>query len=184
MIDQDLIESVKNRDRIAFKQLYTNYIRYVYSIVRRYVTNESDHQDVIQEIFARLFLRIHLYDATKGDFKFWLRRLTINQCMELYRKQKKTIKIVPISEAAEKTISNELKSGSLTREEINDCLKRMPDGYRKVFMLVIIDDYNHQDVAQMLDISAETSRSQLHRAKKWLKENLSTYELELFANGL
>lgn len=184
MIDQDLIISIKNGDRAAFKQLYTNSIRYVYSIVRRYVSNESDHQDVIQEIFARVFLRIGQYDIAKGDFKFWLRRLTINQCIEFYRKQKRTVKIVSIESAGEKTITPDRTSSSLTRKEIDDCLKRMPEGYRKVFMLVIIDDYSHQDVAKMLDISAETSRSQLHRAKKWLKENLSTNELEYFANGL
>lgn len=73
----------------------------------------------------------------------------------------------------------------LTQEEIMVYLQNMPEGYRQIFMLVIMDDYSHQEVADMLGISAETSRSQLSRAKKWLRANLSlSNKQRLLANGL
>ncbi|MEO1438479.1 MAG: RNA polymerase sigma factor, partial [Bacteroidota bacterium] len=87
MVDQTLINAVKNRNQDAFKQMYEACIRYVYTIVKRYVSNESDHNDVIQENFVRVFLRIDTFNEKKGLFKFWLRRLTINQCIQHYRKQ-------------------------------------------------------------------------------------------------
>ena len=79
MVDRSVIDLVKKRKNAAFKVLYQSCIRYVYSIVKRYITNESDYPDVIQEVFARVFLSIQNFDESKGEFKFWLRRLVINQ---------------------------------------------------------------------------------------------------------
>lgn len=67
--------------------------------------------------------------------------------------------------------------------ELLQFLKSMPSGYREIFMLVVIDEYSHKEVGEMLKISPETSRSQLHRAKKWLKEKLSPNTLKLMVNG-
>lgn len=161
--------------------MYESCIRYVYAIVNRYVSNERDHQDVIQEIFARIYLSIDSFDENKGEFKFWLRKLTINQCMQYYRKQKASITIVPLDSAAEQQSAFNEVTSTLSKAEIMQYLKRMPEGYKQIFMLVIIDEYSHQDVSEMLDISPETSRSQLHRAKKWLRVHLSSNNLKLLA---
>lgn len=181
MIDQALIRSVKERDEVAFRKLYESCIRYVFSIVKRYVTNESDHQDVIQEIFARVYLSIATYDESKGDFKYWLRRLTINKCIQHYRKEVKHGKMIPIDSVAEAASGAWEKMSMLSREEILVYLKKMPEGYKQVFMLVIIDEYSHREVSEILSISPETSRSQLHRAKKWLHDSLSNNSLKLLA---
>ena len=164
MVDPSVIDSVKKRNHDAFKKMYECCIRYVYAIVKRYVPNESDHQDVIQEIFARVYVSIDSFDENKGEFKFWLRRLTINQCIQHYHKQKASIKIIPLDSAV-KMRSNE-KINTLSKDEIMLYLKKMPEGYKQIFMMVVIDEYSHQDVSTMLKISPETSRSQLHRAKK------------------
>lgn len=181
MVDPPIINSVKERDESAFQKLYEACIRYVFAIVRRYVTNESDHQDVIQEIFARLYLSIGTFDAAKGEFKFWLRRLTINQCIQHYRKRSRSGKILPIDTVAEIDSGAKEQMSSLSRAELLDYLGKMPEGYRQVFMLVIIDEFSHQETGQILGITPETSRSQLHRAKKWLQKNLSNKSLKLLA---
>jgi len=137
------------------------------------VKNESDHQDVIQEIFARVFLSIKSFDTEKGDFKFWLRRLSINQCLQLYRQGKSPKQFVPIENA------NEIESGvvhaldELTKIDIQNNLSKMPEGYRQIFMLVVIDEYSHKEVGKLLNITAETSRSQLSRAKQWLQKKIT-----------
>jgi len=88
VIQSSLIKSVKNQERKAFKMMYEGCIAYVYTITKRYITNESDIPDVVQEIFARVFLSIKTFDESKGDFKSWLRRLVINQCFQHYRQGK------------------------------------------------------------------------------------------------
>lgn len=184
MVDSALIDLIKKQDQRAFQKMYESCIRYVYAIVKRYLTNESDHQDVIQEIFARLFLSINSFDEGKGEFKFWLRRLTINQCIQHYHKSKESLTIVPIDSEARMKSSSDEHISVLSKEEIVIYLKAMPQGYKQIFMLVVIDDYSHQEVGEMLNISPETSRSQLHRAKKWLRANLSGRNLNMLASGL
>jgi RNA polymerase sigma factor (sigma-70 family) len=183
VIDSTLIQAVKERVQNAFKTLYESCIRYVYAIVRRYVSNESDHQDVIQEIFARIFLSIDSFDEKKGDFKFWLRRLTINQCIKHYHKHKEQINFDPLESAEQ--IQSEIieKTSILSEEEILQFLTDMPNGYKQVFMLVVLDEYSHQEVGKLLNISSETSRSQLLRAKKWIRDNRSKNDLTSLAYG-
>lgn len=181
MVDRSTINSVKGRDESAFKKLYECCIRYVFTIVRRYVTNESDHEDVIQEIFARLYLSIDTFDESKGEFKFWLRRLTINLCIQHYRKRAKSGIILPIDKVPEMQSDAWEKMSLLSRKELLLYLKNMPEGYKQIFMLVIIDEFSHQEAGQILGITPETSRSQLHRAKKWLQSNLSNKSLKLLA---
>lgn len=178
MVNSTLIQAVKKRDQRAFKTMYESCIRYVYAIVKRYVSNDRDHQDVIQEIFARVFLSIDSFDEKKGDFKFWIRRVTINQCIKHYHSQQNFTINDPIETATNLHADANEKEGMMTEEEMVQFLTGMPDGYKQVFMLVVIDEYSHREVGEMLNISAETSRSQLHRAKKWILENRSMIDLK------
>lgn len=184
MIESSVIELAKKGDHAAFKVIYQKYIGYVYSIVRRYVNNGSDHPDVIQEIYARLFLSIKKYDETKGEFKFWMRRLVINQCLK-HRQQGKSPKLfVPIEQAYELEAGEEIPMNELTKAEIENHLRNMPDGYRQIFMLVIIDEYSHKEVGELLNISVETSRSQLSRAKSWLRKNVFLDQCKILVSGI
>ena len=138
----------------------------------------------LREIFARVFLSIDSFDENKGEFKYWLRKLTINQCIQHYRKQKISIESVPLDATIEPQSHEHETTSTLSKDEITLYLKRMPDGYKQIFMLVIIDEYSHQEVSEMLSISPETSRSQLHRAKKWLRENLSSNNLKVLVGEI
>lgn len=185
MVDSSIIELVKQGKHPAFKKLYQGSIGYVFSIVKRYVTNESDYPDVVQEIFARVFLSIKTFDQSKGDYKFWLRRLVINQCLQHYRQGKSPRQVIPIDSVEEVDSSIERKLTELTKTEIEIFLKQMPDGYKQVFMLIILDEYSHKEVSEMLGISVETSRSQLSRAKNWIrKKNLNINNQKKLAIGL
>lgn len=184
MIDTALINLVKKRNQDAFKRMYNCCIHYVYSIVRRYVSNASDHPDIIQEIFARVFLSIQTFDESKGDFKFWLRRLVINQCMQHYRQGKSPARVVPINAIHEIEVGLNERITKLTKAEIEQFLGGMPEGYRQVFMLVVIDEYSHKEVGELLGISPETSRSQFSRAKSWIRKNVSNNKLKALAHGL
>lgn len=155
----------------------------MYTITRRYITNESEIPDVIQEIFARVFLSIQTFDASKGSFKSWIRRLTINQCFQHYRQGKSPRLHVALDSAPEIEDSDDGLE-QLSKEDIEKLLQQMPEGYRQIFLLVIIDEYSHKEVGALLDISPETSRSQLSRAKKWLRNKNLTNTSKTLANGL
>ena len=183
MVDPPIIELVKKGENEAFKLMYQRCISYVYAIVRRFVTNESEHPDVIQEIFARVFISVGTFDATKGDFKFWLRRLAINQCFRHYRQGKSPRLYVSIDAAEEIETDDFQFINEISIAEIEKYLSRMPEGYRQVFMLVIMDEYSHKEVGELLGISAETSRSQLSRAKSWLRKNILNSNKQKFLVG-
>lgn len=172
MVSDQLIKQIRKRDNAAFKQAYEQSIRYVYTIVGRYVKNESDHADVIQEVYARVFLSIKSYDSKKGQFKYWLRRIVINQCFEHYRKGKPEISIVSLEGVRPVDNSLEQRLSQLSTKEIEQFISDMPDGYRQVFMLIVLDEYTHKEVGELMGISPAASRSQLSRAKNWLRKNV------------
>lgn len=183
MVDNTLIQSVKAGKDAAFKSMYESCVPYVYSIVIRYVSNESDHKDVIQEIFARVFLSINTFNSELGDFKPWLRRLVVNQCIMHYRKKKPQSKVISLENALEIEGEIENKLNEISKEEMEMLLAEMPEGYRQIFMMIIIDEYTHKEVSKLLDISMSTSRSQLSRAKLWIKKNIFNNRNKILANG-
>lgn len=184
MVESTVIKSAIKRERGAFKIIYESCSPYVYAVVRRYIPDANEHKDVMQETFARVFLSIHNFDESKGDFKPWLRRIAINQCMQHFRKNKKQAAVVQLNMAAEPQEDLETQLTGLTKQDIEHLLSNMPEGYRQVFMLVAMDGYTHKEVAELLDISPETSRSQFLRARNWLKKNLINNEQKTLANGL
>ena len=182
MIHPAIIEAVKRNDKGAFKELYKACIPYVCAVTKRYVSNESDIADIIQEIFARVFLSLPTYQSQKGSFKPWLRRLIINECFQKYRKEKKHKLHIALDNAPE-IEDKEIGLHELSKEEIESLLQKMPEGYRQVFLLNVIDEYNHKEIGALLEITPEASRSQLSRAKKWLRNNGITKQTKTIANG-
>lgn len=172
-MQQEVITALKAKDSRAFKQMYETYIRYVYSIVIRYHSESSNHQDIIQEVFANVFLKIHTYEQERGEFKGWLRAITVNQCLKYHRKSNREIQTSSLEVVSPKELPKEVPQEEISREDLLTILSLMPTGYKEVFMLIVIDGFTHKEAGQMLNISPETSRSQLHRAKLWLKENFN-----------
>lgn len=146
---------------------------YVYSIVKSYIYDKQLHKDVMQDIFIALFTSMKSYKSKNGEFKSWMSRLAVNQCIGVLRKQKKEVKTIQLNEhfdiLAEEQI-NDLES--LSKEDLEALLHKMPNGYRTIFLLSVIDGYSHKEIAAMLEITAETSRSQLSRSIAWIKKNL------------
>ena len=184
VVDSSLIALVKKGENTAFKAMYKQCIGYVFSLVKRYVANESDYPDIIQEIFARVFLSIDTYEESKGEFKFWLRRIVINQCLQHCRQGRSPRLFIPLESAPEIESEEALPMHQLSKADIEYLLGLMPDGYREVFMLVVIDEYSHKEAGELLGISAGASRSQLSRAKNWLREKILNNKQKYLAIGL
>lgn len=173
MIDNSLISQCKEGSRKAHSQVYNACIPYVYSIVKRYIFNHEDAKDVIQETFAKVFSKINTYDSNKGTWNTWLRKITVNQCLLHLRNNKKLALLSPIDESPEQSVDESLALDQLSRNDIDKMLAQMPTGYKLVFMMNVLDGYDHTEISDTLNITKETSRSQLNRAKKWLKNQIS-----------
>lgn len=184
MIDIQVIQWCREKRETGYKKLYEACFSYVYTIVRSYVSDDFYHKDLVQEVFAHTFLKIDLYDASRGEFKPWLRKVAVNICLMHLRKQKQMNlnDSIDSDEIRELPDSRHIKTG-LTRTEIESLLKDMPTGYKTVFLMIAIDDYTHEEVAEALGISNNASRSQYLRAKKYI-ENKIFKEVNLSKYGI
>jgi len=176
------INECKSGGRAAFKVVYESCAPYVYSIIKRYVEKGDYHKDIMQEVFAKTFLKLKQFDPEKGEFKFWIRKITINECFKHYNHQKKNRQMNVAYKNEELEQSFESSLGHMTREDIEVLLSKMPAGYKQIFMLTVIDGFNHNEVGEMLNITPVTSRSQLSRAKNWMKKEIMS-ELKSLRDG-
>ncbi|MEO1263296.1 MAG: RNA polymerase sigma factor [Bacteroidota bacterium] len=183
MVNENTIEKCKKKDQRAFRALYEACLPYVFTVVKGYTDNPDFKKDLVQEIFAKVFLNIRSYDSKKGAFKPWLRRIAVNQCLMFIRDKLKQFEF----EDLENVTSNEVLHEQMDLDHLDpdlseQLLEKMPQGYRKVFSLVILEGYSHDEVGQKLSISPETSRSQLSRSKQWLRQYFSNNKT-LIKNG-
>lgn len=185
MIDKQTLYKCRKGNQAAFRSLYNNSVPYVYSIVKRYIYDQSMVKDLVQEAYAQIFQSLNKYDESKGELKPYLRRITVNVCL-LHLRKLKSLPILnsveaiyeePYNDPAQENIQN------LNRQDIEAILKDMPIGYRTVFLLHIIDEFDYDEISKMLDISKETVRSQYFRAKKWIA-NKSIIDLKSSTYGL
>lgn len=176
MISSQIIESCKKKDEKGFQALYEQSINYTFSIVKRYIQKQDKWQDIVQEVYIIVFKKLHTFNPNRGEFKSWLRKIVVNTCLMEIRNASKMSVLLPIHLTPEIAYEPSDQFFELSKQELELMLKDMPKGYRTVFMLVVIDEYDHKEVAEMLGISKETSRSQLARAKKWMVRKFADYQ--------
>jgi len=183
MLTNEQIQSCLKREQKALKHCYESCAPYLYAIIRSYIYDEENRKDVLQEVFAAIFSSLSSFDINKGPFKPWIARVTVNQCITYLRNQRKLNLFVPLDIESYTGIESEDKIlNQFSRQDMLKYLQRMPEGYRTVFVMSVIDEYSHKEIAKTLEISVGTSRSQLSRAMSWIKKHL-TVELNITKNG-
>ncbi len=170
MIEKRLIDSCRNGEHKGFKECYETCAPYVFSIIKNYISRQEDRKDVMQEVFANVFHAIHKYDENKASFKTWLSRITLNQTITYLKKTEKLKQFEALENDFDVSIENEdLDVEKLNTSVLDRLIKMMPQGYRTIFLLSFVEGYSHKEISQILEISPQTSRSQLSRGLKWLK---------------
>jgi len=152
------------------KALYQRYYRLMFGVCLRYTDNQEDAQDILQEGFIKVFKNIHSF-RRQGSFEGWIRRIMVHSSIEHYRRNSRYF-MVDIEEARTLRFEADVLS-SLSRDEILNLIQQLPVGYRTVFNLYVIEGYPHQEIADMLQISVGTSKSQLSRGKRILQEKIN-----------
>lgn len=168
--DSDLIEGSMNGDRHAQELLYNKYSGKMYGVCLRYAGNESDANDILQEGFIKVFKNLSKYRGD-GSFEGWIRRIMVNTSIEHFRRKKNTFSI---TETQERSVEDESLNAldQLDLKDLLEVINRLPEGYKMVFNMHVVEGYAHKEIAEKLGITEGTSKSQLARAKGVLKKML------------
>jgi RNA polymerase sigma factor (sigma-70 family) len=173
-IHDDLIARCRTGDRDAHYRLYKLYSKAMFNVGYRITKSEEDAEDVLQEAFISAFRNLDNYrgDATFGA---WLKRIVVNKALNALNKRKH--ELIPDDDGqwdvAEEDSATEYRE-ELTVERVKRAIEKLPDGYRTVLSLYLLEGYDHQEIGEIMGISESTSKSQLNRAKARLKEILNT----------
>ncbi|WP_339881626.1 RNA polymerase sigma factor [Polaribacter vadi] len=170
-LHQTIINQCKNNDAKAQMQLYNLYGKAMFLIAYRYVKDQFIAEDVMQDAFIKAFKNIDNY-KNEVAFGAWLKRIVINQSIDQLKKKK--LDLVAINE--EITTSREddhwQVECEISVDEIVEKIKLLKEKYRLVLSLYLLEGYDHQEIAQVLNITENTSRTNLLRGKKLLREQL------------
>jgi len=173
---QKLVEACKKGDRKAQFELYRLYNAAMYNTTLRIVRDPDDAEDVMQEAFLKAFLKIGTY---RGEVSFgaWLKRIVVNKSLDFLRLRKERISLEDLGEVEEiPEDTPRFIEVAYSAAEIKEAVFALPEGYRIVLSLILLEGYDHEEVSEILGISNATSRTQYHRAKKKLVELLKKTE--------
>lgn len=172
MTEQEAIKGAQKGDSRSQRVLYDAYKVKWYMICMRYMTNKSDADDALQNGMINIFSKINLFNSELGNFGSWSSRVMVNDCIMLIRKSKVNLLTDDISENHTLYDESETPIETISRKEMMELIRNLPAGYRTVFNMYVIEGYSHKEIAEHLSISEGTSKSQLFKARKLLKEAL------------
>lgn len=174
-----LLRSIKDGNKPAMHTLYCRYVRYLTAICTRYINDEEDVRDVMQDSFVKIFSTITAFSYRgDGSLKAWMAKIVLNETLKFIQKNCRLNFIelknneIDISSPPD----DEPPTESLPSSVIFEMIRSLPDGYRTIFNLHIIEEKSHKEIAQLLGITESTSASQLHRAKALLANKIKNYK--------
>ena len=175
-IAQMLVDRARKGDQQSMHRLYKMYVRAMYNVSIRIVANQLDAEDILQESFASVFCNLKAYKG-EASFGAWLKQIVINKSINHAKKQKIWFtEAEHLSETEdipdEDDFSDNHIFAKISPEMIHEAIKTLPAKAKVVLTLYLLEDYQHKDIARMLDISESTSKSQYQRARKLLQERL------------
>ncbi|RKN80064.1 RNA polymerase sigma factor [Ulvibacterium marinum] len=171
MFQIDVVEQCKANDRKAQLQLYNQYCSGMFYVAMRFVKNSSDAEDIIQESFIKAFQKIHQF---KGDVSFgaWLKRIVINKSIDFLKSKKE--RLVPLDENYMQVVEDNdwTVEDGITLDEVKLAMEQLPEKYKYVVMMFLLEGYDHHEIANVLGLSETACRTRLLRGKGFLKELL------------
>jgi len=176
-INQPLIDRCRVGDRKAQFELYGMYYKSMYSVSLRILGNVTEAEDAMQEAFLSAFRNIDAYEG-KVSFGAWLRKIVVNRSLDFLKKRR--IRFEEVTERNAGTDEDDTYVGEVDVGRVHKAIQALPDGYRVVLSLHLIEGYDHEEISQILHITNSASRTQYLRAKNKLREILKNQELYIF----
>ena len=170
--EKDLINKSQKGNQSAQRALYLNYRVKWYMVCLRYAQTKSDADDMLQEGLIAIFKDLKQFDSEKGEFGAWSNRVLVNAILQFIRKWKKLKLHSTIDDYTYILTEKSDVFDEMSAKELTCLIQKLPSGYRVVFNLYVMEGYKHKEIAQLLDISENTSKSQLRKAKIMLRTKL------------
>jgi RNA polymerase sigma factor (sigma-70 family) len=169
MTDEELVKECVSGNPIAQKKFYDLFAKKMMGVCLRYMNNEDEAQDVLQDGFIKIFSKLRDFES-KGSLEGWVRRIMVNTALDQYRKNKKHQSDVDVDVVGYKLEKNDFIIESITAQDLLKIIQGIPEGYRVVFNLFAIEGYSHKEIAERLGVTESTSKSQYSRAKSLLRK--------------
>ncbi len=173
--EKDLLEKIKHGDPSAMRMLYDRYVEYLSAVCARYIPDEDDRKDILQESFIKIFTSIQKFEMRKeGSLKAWLIRIVVNESLRFLKKSSEFDVVGRdgmIPDTPEEPDVEEIPD-----DVINSMILSLPPGYRMVFNLYVFEEKSHKEIAAMLNIGVSSSASQFSRAKAQLARMIKEYK--------
>lgn len=163
-------------DNTAIEWIYRRHVRYLSALCSRYITEDEDIKDVLQESFIKIFTSLDSFKYRgEGSLKAWMVKITLYETLKFVRNNSR----LPIDSIDDKDMNiadgDSMETEDIPTDVLHQLIRELPDGYRTVFNLYVIDDKSHKEIAQLLGIKENTSASQLHKAKSMLARKIKHY---------
>lgn len=169
-----LYEGCKENNRQAQEMLYHALASKMLGVCMRYASSTFEAEDILQAGFVKVFTQLSSFRG-EGSFEGWVRRVMVNTAIEAYRKNTRLLRIADMAEA-DGAFQQGYVIDELEYEDLLAIIRTLPEGYRVIFNMYVIEGYSHKEIAETLHISEGTSKSQLSRARSWLKEKIKQME--------
>ena len=172
MTDEELIRGCIKEDESSQREVFHKYAGKMLAVCQRYARNSMDAEDIVQDAFIKVFDKIRQFKS-EGSFEGWIRKIVVNTALKKYTiiRYEKEISGYEVKERDESTMEATAYS-QITEKELMGLINNLPDGYRMIFNLYVIEGYQHEEIAEMLKIQPGTSRSQLVKARNMLKNQI------------
>lgn len=173
--EETLVRKAKQKDRGAYRSIYDLHAGTLYAVCSRYIPNDEDAKDVLQDCFLKIYATIGTFQFRgAGSLKGWMTKIVINESLK-FLKQSCHFEFSEVDSIPD--IEDNDTDAELDSDLIFRMIRELPDGYRTIFNLYVIEEKTHKEIANMLGIKENTSASQLHRAKAMLAHNIKKYQL-------
>ena len=171
MFHIDLVAQCKANDRRAQMKLYKQYCDGMFCVAMRFLKNEDDAEDVLQEAFIKAFEKIHQF---KGEVTFgaWLKKIVVNRSIDFLKAKKEQLVALDETYMQIKDDEDWTVEDGVTLEEVKNAMEQLPETYRTVVQLYLMEGYDHDEISQILGITGSSCRTRLMRGKAYLKEIL------------
>lgn len=167
MTEAEIIEGCLKHKAPAQEKLYAAYSRRMMAICLRYTKSRFEAEDIFHEAFVKVFKNIETWQG--GSFEGWMRRIFVNTAINHYHQNKKYFDHVDASYADYVASTNDNIISALATQELLELVNQLPDGYKLIFNLHVVEGYSHMEIGELLSIAEGSSKSQLSKAKAYLK---------------
>ncbi|MHA7841690.1 MAG: RNA polymerase sigma factor [Winogradskyella sp.] len=178
---EQLIKKCIDQDAKAQSQLYKQYASKLFSLCLKYSKNYAEAEDNLHDAFITVFSKIDQY-KNRGSFEGWLKRIAINTSLQRYRENVGVFDIV--NEGNIEDVTVDINDEDVSIDFLLKIIQELPDRYRLVFNLYVLDGYSHVEISELINISEGTSKSNLARARMILKEKIEDYKASLNSQSL